>query len=541
VRRSVDPAGTPPAVIEHYALEGGRRTLALDAAGNVKQRYAYAPSGEVLVDQAFATSGAETQLTTPLADHQGSPRILYGGASNSAPAVRQSVDYAPFGRVTEIRDAAGQVTTSALDAAFGHHGSLLDQDTGLQLKGARWYSADLGRFVSVDPIHDGSNWYAFAGNDPINQSDPTGLKAVWTDPRSTLSGPNVGGPSVLNSFGANAPGYRTSAPRSTPLASAPLTAPGYKLQSKSFDTSLRTPPVDEGARLAAATALAGRWNAVTTKQYSAQHAVDTLPKKIAFYENVQKTYNRGSTSGSLYHARQQLAIAQKALPELVTKADALAAEYSRRGFDSVNYVRFTPGEQVVGGQGLANVANAVAWGGPVRGIEPTESPFDFAAGFATGVLQGSLRGTVGAVAERQAGAGVASLPVLDAQFTPNGTRVLQNLTNQQNALLAADISRAGTVLREAEIRAAAGNVGIAKAQYGNAVERLVAGEIEADPVGLGSLFRHNTGKGPDFFGRGTLQGQIFDITTPGQVGRHLARPYGQNLNIITYDRPAGFP
>jgi RHS repeat-associated protein len=221
VRRSVDPAGTPPAVIEHYALEGGRRTLALDAASNVKQRYAYAPSGEVLVDQAFAASGAETQLTTPLADHQGSPRILYGGAPNSAPAVRQSVDYAPFGRVTEIRDAAGQVTTSALDAAFGHHGSLVDPKTGLQYKSegsdGRWYSPDLGRFVSVDPIQDGSNWYAFAGNDPVNQSDPTGLRAEWTDPRNTLS----------------------STHRNL-IASQPLTSPGYKLQPTSFDTSLRT-------------------------------------------------------------------------------------------------------------------------------------------------------------------------------------------------------------------------------------------------------------------------------------------------------------
>jgi RHS repeat-associated protein len=243
VRRSVTPAGQT-AVVEHYALEGGRRALTLNAAGNVKQRYAYAPSGEVLVDQAFAASGAETQLTTPLADHQGSARILYGGAPNSAPAVRQSVDYAPFGRITEIRDSTGAPTTSALDAAFGHHGSLVDPKTGLQYKSegsdGRWYSADLGRFVSVDPIHDGSNWYAFAGNDPINQSDPTGLKAVWSDPRSTLSGPNAGGPSVLNSFGAHAPGYRTSAPRSTPIASAPLTSPGYKLQSTSFDTSLRT-------------------------------------------------------------------------------------------------------------------------------------------------------------------------------------------------------------------------------------------------------------------------------------------------------------
>lgn len=46
----------------------------------------------------------------------------------------------------------------------------------------------------------------------------------------------------------------------------------------------------------------------------------------------------------------------------------------------------------------------------------------------------------------------------------------------------------------------------------------------------------------DFIGRGLLRGQNFDITTPGQVGAHLARPgYGQGLRVITYERPAGFP
>jgi hypothetical protein len=32
----------------------------------------------------------------------------------------------------------------------------------------------------------------------------------------------------------------------------------------------------------------------------------------------------------------------------------------------------------------------------------------------------------------------------------------------------------------------------------------------------------------------------FEITTPGQVGRHLIRPYGFGLNIATYQRPTNF-
>jgi RHS repeat-associated protein len=60
-----------------------------------------------------------------------------------------------------------------------HHGSLLDIATELQLKsqgpGGGWYAADLGRFISEDPIQDGSNWYAFAGNNPVVYADPTGL------------------------------------------------------------------------------------------------------------------------------------------------------------------------------------------------------------------------------------------------------------------------------------------------------------------------------------------------------------------------------
>jgi RHS repeat-associated protein len=47
--------------------------------------------------------------------------------------------------------------------------------TGLDLLGARYYNASLGRFLSKDPIEGGSaNAYEYAGGDPINKVDPEG-------------------------------------------------------------------------------------------------------------------------------------------------------------------------------------------------------------------------------------------------------------------------------------------------------------------------------------------------------------------------------
>jgi hypothetical protein len=75
-------------------------------------------------------------------------------------------------------------------------------------------------------------------------------------------------------------------------------------------------------------------------------------------------------------------------------------------------------------------------------------------------------------------------------------------------------------------------------QYGNALERLVAREIQASPE-YRSILEHVGGpNNPDFI---STSGLNFDITTPGQVAAHLARPgYGTGLNVITYQRPVGF-
>jgi RHS repeat-associated protein len=66
---------------------------------------------------------------------------------------------------------------------FGFKGMLYDETTGLYNARARWYQPDVGRFMSEDPagLAGGINQYAFAADDPINNSDPSGALATDQD------------------------------------------------------------------------------------------------------------------------------------------------------------------------------------------------------------------------------------------------------------------------------------------------------------------------------------------------------------------------
>jgi RHS repeat-associated protein len=85
--------------------------------------------------------------------------------------------YDAYGRVT-ITDAGGSPRSSS---AYGNRLMFAsrphDPDTGLINMRARWYSPDIGRFLSPDPagLVDGTNLYAYASNDPVNFFDPSGL------------------------------------------------------------------------------------------------------------------------------------------------------------------------------------------------------------------------------------------------------------------------------------------------------------------------------------------------------------------------------
>ena len=60
----------------------------------------------------------------------------------------------------------------------GYSGKSYNSNTGLNNYGFRDYSSSIGRFITSDPIRDGTNWYTLAVNNPINFVDLWGLAEI---------------------------------------------------------------------------------------------------------------------------------------------------------------------------------------------------------------------------------------------------------------------------------------------------------------------------------------------------------------------------
>ncbi|MFC3980082.1 polymorphic toxin-type HINT domain-containing protein [Streptosporangium jomthongense] len=175
--RSTDPSGVSTYVYDANGERLIRRDptsatlyvagmeIRLDTATGAKSatRY-YTYAGKTI---ATRTSRGVTWLG---ADHHDSADVSVDDTETQATSHRR---FTPFGqqRGTPPPFWPGQ---------RGYVGGVVDEATALTHLGAREYDAETGRFISVDPVFDVSdpqswNGYAYADNNPVTGSDPTGL------------------------------------------------------------------------------------------------------------------------------------------------------------------------------------------------------------------------------------------------------------------------------------------------------------------------------------------------------------------------------
>ncbi|MBO3752717.1 hypothetical protein J5X84_42275 [Streptosporangiaceae bacterium NEAU-GS5] len=128
-------------------------------------RYYTSPDGATV---ALRTTGGATGLKWLTAGLHNSAQLAVDDASGVVSRER----YLPFG-----------ARRGADDLPFtdrGFLGEVEDESTGLDYLSARYYDPKTAKFISTDPLLDlrrpqWANWYAYAGNNPIGLSDPTGL------------------------------------------------------------------------------------------------------------------------------------------------------------------------------------------------------------------------------------------------------------------------------------------------------------------------------------------------------------------------------
>lgn len=229
-----NPQPVDPLQIERFIYQGNHRVLTFDGETNkLAHRYTWGPGrDQLLTDEVFDAGGAWDETLWAATDHLGSVRELL----DSTEEIIEHRDYTSFGEIDSAYDVLGNSLLPAdistgyqltLASHSGYTGKFFDAATGLQYNNARWYDPAIGRFLNEDPIGfaDGSNPYRYAGNDPVNFTDPTGLSQAG-HPLSNFS---------LNvSYGGYSGGRVAAAPPpvyvSPTMSYNPLAAPTFSSQ-----------------------------------------------------------------------------------------------------------------------------------------------------------------------------------------------------------------------------------------------------------------------------------------------------------------------
>ncbi len=152
-----------------YFYDGDQVIAEYDGSGNLLRKFVYGTG----IDEPIVMDNGGNQYFYHF-DGLGSVTEM----TDSGGAVVEKYAYNVYGKI-QITDVSDTVLSeSAIENPYFFTGRRYDADTGLYHYRARYYSAELGRFLQVDPVgyFDSVNLYGYVLNNPILFIDPFGLK-----------------------------------------------------------------------------------------------------------------------------------------------------------------------------------------------------------------------------------------------------------------------------------------------------------------------------------------------------------------------------
>jgi len=247
-----------------------------DGANMVQELSGDNPSASLLtggLDEVFVR--ADTSTRNFLTDGLGSTLAL----TDQTGAASTQYTYEPFGNASQSGTASGNPS---------QYTGRENDGTGLYFYRARCYSQNAQRFVSQDPIGFAggeTNLYAYAGSDPINNRDPSGLQSIgqtWSEYEQISTWLNSAGENVQMTWNfatGDGPQHLDFGPGSPEVLNM-MYAPGVEKARNFFkDKNACSGPVQPVNNYRAGFGLPGAWAAGLnpTRQFVGDYRVDIFP------------------------------------------------------------------------------------------------------------------------------------------------------------------------------------------------------------------------------------------------------------------------
>ena len=169
--------------IESYSAKGQTKSN-MQTLCNITRYFTYANGRKIFQDNSFVPkySSAQSVSYELACDGRGSIRCAVAADGSSYYSIDYDADGSPYftNSTNGIKTHIDAVTAAVSGANYAYAGKQYNAKLGFYDYGFRNYAPAFARFTTIDPIRDGTNWYAYCSGDPVNFVDLWGLETVAT-------------------------------------------------------------------------------------------------------------------------------------------------------------------------------------------------------------------------------------------------------------------------------------------------------------------------------------------------------------------------